>query len=120
MNFRPGVWVGSDLEIEFEAMADEELLDRLENSKDIKELEIHKGWKLIEEACKRTANKARRALEKIDPDDKTMIVKYQQVATLYGSVLQSLINSYKQEGELAFREARGRGLMDKIMRAIKL
>lgn len=110
--------MGSSFDLEFENMKPEELIDRVENSAEIRELEGSKGWALLNAACQRAANQAREALAEVDPDNKVLIVKYQQVAKLYGNVLQSLINSYKQEGILAFEEAKSRGIMDRFRGAM--
>lgn len=109
--------MGSDLDLEFVNMPDAEVLDKLENSSEIHDLEKSRGWALLNEACRRAAGQAKQALVEADPDDKTMVVKYQQVARLYGNVLQSLINSFKQEGAMAFEEAKSRGLVDRFKTA---
>lgn len=119
MLYRPGVSVDSDLSLEFERMNDGELVDRIENAAEIKELERSKGWRLISEACKRAANQARESLADVDPENKVLIVKYQQIAKLYGNVIPSLVNSFKQEGEMAFEEAKGRGVLDRLLSKVR-
>lgn len=111
--------MGSDIDLEFEAMMDDALIDRIENAAEIKELENSRGWKLLSEACKRAANQAREALVEVDPTEKVLIVKYQQIIKLYGNVLPSLINSFKQEGELAFGEAKSRGILDSFLKRVR-
>lgn len=115
--------MGSNVDTKYEEMGSEELIDRIEKSAEIKDLENSPGWRLIQEACKRAANQAREALSEVDPSDKVLIVKYQQIAKLYGNVLQSLVSSYKQEGLLAFEEAKQRGVigdfMSKMERMVK-
>lgn len=111
--------MASDFDLEFEKMRDDELFDRIENSAEIRELENSKGWSLLMQACKRTSAQAREALVDIDPNEKVLIVKYQQVAKLYGNVLQSLVSSYKQEGEMAFEEAKNRNILDRFRAAVE-
>ncbi len=108
-----------DLDLQFESMEDKQLIERIETAAEIKEMESSPGWKLLNEACKRAAAQARESLSDVDPSDKVLIVKYQQIAKLYGNVLPSLVNSFKQEGEMAFQEAKGRGIMDRLLSRVR-
>jgi len=103
-----------DLDLNYEEMDDIALLDALENSSEVRDIVVRPGWKIIDAACKRTAARARKALEDADPENKTYVIQLQQIVKLYGNVIHSLISTYKQEGELAFGEAKKRGLLDRI------
>lgn len=109
----------SDLNLQFDQLDDEKLIEQIENAAEIKDLETHKGWKLLNEACKRAAFQAGEALADVDPKDEVLIVKYQQIKKLYGHVIPSLINSFKQEGDLAFQESKNRGLLDRLLSRVR-
>jgi hypothetical protein len=94
--------------VEFEHLSDDELIDSLDEGAVIAELENYDGWKIIEEAMKRTTQLAEKKLKDIDPTDASTIMQLQQIAKLYGDFIPNLIKSYKQQGELAFEEAKER------------
>ncbi len=107
------------VDLEFDELNDDDLLQRIENAAVIKEMELSPGWKLIDEVCKRTASHALVNLKNTNPTDASAISQHQQIAKLYGDVLGSLIDSFKQEAALAFPVVKGRGLIDKIKAGVQ-
>lgn len=94
---------------------DKELLQALDDAGVMMELERHRGWQIIEESCRRIAIDAQKKLNSILPTPENMVAicKLQVVIKLYGGGLLSLKDSFKQEAELAFREAKARNLIRK-------
>lgn len=102
------------MNMNYEELNDEELVSKLEDSALMDRFENSEDWKIIREACRRAGERAKEALVKADPDKKTLILELQKIAQIYGNFLPSLVNSFKQDGALAFEEAKGRGLLRKF------
>jgi len=96
--------------VDYEALTDEALLEKLDNWDRLDRFEDSEEWRIFDEACRRVAMRAREELIKVPANDTLRIIELQQIIKLYGSVFKSLMSSFKQEGEVAFFEARDRGL----------
>lgn len=92
----------------FEDFTDLEVIDALENGVEVEKTTHSEGWKIIDEAFKRLSEQAQRELLTVPADQLTRIVELQTVAKFYKSVFESVVNSYKQEGKLAFTVAKER------------
>jgi len=93
--------------------SDEKLLDRIENSIKITDWENSEQWKLLDSACKRLAKKAENDLKNVPADNMLRIVELQQIAKLYGDVIGNLIRHLKDDGQIAFEEAKDRGIIQR-------
>ena len=95
--------------MEFEHLSDDELIDSLDEGAVIAELENYDGWRIIKAAMENTTKLAEMRLRNTDPTDASTIMQLQQIVKLYGDFIPNLIKSYRQQGELAFEEAKARG-----------
>jgi len=96
--------------VEFEYMTDDEIEAKLSQWEKMEIFEASEQWKIFDVACKRVAEKAKMDLVQTSPSDTVRIIELQQIIKLYSSVFRGLINSFKQEGEVAYYEAENRGL----------
>jgi hypothetical protein len=94
-------------------MDNKDLLDAIDNSVLIESFKKSDEWKLIEEACNRLANAAQEELLSVPADNMLRIVEMQCSIRLYRNVLKSIVNSFTEEGEIAFNEAKERALIKK-------
>jgi hypothetical protein len=108
-----------DLLNEYDRLADDALLQKIDESAAIRELETQEGWKLIAAGCRRLASWAQEALVSVPADQQTKIIELQQIVKLYRNVIPSMKNSLKDEGKLAFREAKRRGVIEKVLSLVK-
>ncbi len=96
----------------FNELTDDDLLGKLDNSAAIGQLEDSEGWQIVKEACKRKVKQIEMALKKIDPSNMTAIIELQVRAEIYGEdFIPSLINTFRQEGEIAFLESKERKII---------
>lgn len=99
--------------MDYSQFKDEDITDKLSNAEIIERFEESDGWRLIQEACKRTVLRAQEELLHTPADNTVRMVELQQIIKLYRNVLNGLINSFKNEGRMAFEEAKERGLLKK-------
>ena len=94
-------------------LKNEDLLEALDHGVMIDKFKSSEEWKLIDEACQRLARVAQEELLKTDPVNATRIIELQCMVKLYRDVLRSIVNSFSDEGNLAFDEAKDRELVTK-------
>lgn len=101
------------LDADFSRLADQDLVRKLDDAAFIARFEASEDWKLFREACERLARQAEHEMDRIDPiKDPTGIIERQVVKKLCRNVVRGIINGLKEEGKLAFAEAKERGLRD--------
>lgn len=99
--------------MDFTNISNADLKEKLNNSIAINQLENSEGWQIVKEAMRRKVKQIEMALKKIDPSNMTAIIELQVRAEIYGQdFIPSLINSFKQEGEIAFEESKERGIIE--------
>ena len=89
------------------------VLQMLEEGIQIRRLQANEDWKLIDRIMKKMAKDAQRKLADIPVkvENHTAMVEMQLISKLYGDVLGNLIKSFISVGEMAFEEAKSRGLI---------
>lgn len=95
-------------------LTNEELLSRLDDATFIARFEGSDDWKLIREACERLAKQADYNLDNIDPiKDPTGIIECQITRKFCRNILRGIVNGIKNEGKIAFQQAKERGIIQK-------
>lgn len=96
--------------MDYSQLSDGELRTKLEDGILVQELESTEGWKVFEESCRRLSENAKRALLDVPADKTTTIIELQVMAKLYGKVLKSVVDTFKQESRIAWNELVERGV----------
>ncbi len=94
-----------------EELSKEEIISKLSDGELAVRFEESEDWKLIRESTRRLADQAIDELTKTPADNLVRIIELQLTAKFCRNFLQSILNSYKQEGALAFEEAKYRGFV---------
>jgi hypothetical protein len=91
-----------------------QILQMLEDGVAIRKLQENDAFKLIDKACKKIALNARMNLLNIEvkPENMTAIIEMQIIGKLYDNVLGNIKKSFIDMGEMAFNEAKSRGLIE--------
>ncbi len=100
-------------EEELEIEDNSKILQMLEEGVEVRKLKDNEGFKLIDKACKAISDNAKRRLLTIEAKTENMsaIIELQLIAKLYGDVLGNIRKSFIDTSELAFEEAKKRGLI---------
>lgn len=96
---------------EYARMGNEELLSRLDNAALADRLEHSEDWKIVREGAKRLADQAIEQLLKTAPTEQARILELQFIAKFCRDMLPSIVAYAKQDGFLAFYEAKDRGII---------
>ena len=88
------------------------IMEMIENGIAVKRLSEIPEFQLIDLACKRLAEEAKRKLLKVPANDMVQIIELQCIAKLYGDVLGNIKDSFIQVSKLAFEEAKLRDLIN--------
>ena len=96
--------------LDFSAWKNEDLIDALENGVEVEKTIATPGWRILDEAFKRLSLQADRELRNVPADKMAEITELQVIAKFYDNVFKSVVESYKQEGKLAFDECKQRDL----------
>jgi len=90
------------------------VLEMLEEGVIIRRLQDNEGFKLIDKICKGIAENAKRKILHIgvNAENMTAIIELQIIAKMYGDFLGNIRKSFIDTGELAFNEAKNRGLIE--------
>lgn len=99
-----------------QALSDQELMRKLEEADIIEAFEKDPRWKLFREATRRVYERADQALDMVAPDNQAAIMMYQLTKRFYKNVIVTILDSFKNDGEAAFYEAKDRGIIDKVIR----
>lgn len=100
-------------DVDYDRLSNQELLQKLDDAAFIERFERGDDWKLFREACRRLADQAAFEMDRIDPiKDPTGIIERQVIRKFCQNTVLGIIRSFKEEGKVAFNEARARELKD--------
>ena len=97
---------------ELEKSDNAQIIKMIEEGIAIKKLNEMPEFKLIENACKRLSEEAKRKLLRVPANDMVQIIELQCIAKLYGDILGNIKDSFIQVSKLAFEEAKLRSLIN--------
>lgn len=98
-------------ELDYANLSNEEIIQKLDDAAFISRFETSEDWKLFREACRHLALQAGHILERTDPlKEPSTIIECQVVKKFCSNMIHGIVNGLKNEGKLAFDEAKDRGL----------
>ena len=105
----------SDDKNPFAELDDEQVIAKLEEGAFAEEFAHSDNWLIFRQGCEILSHKAQYLLERTDPiKDPTGVIEAQVNCKFTKNVLKSIIDGIRNEGRLAFDEAKKRGLRKKL------
>lgn len=106
-------------EAELMQVSNEELLNKLESSEMFLQVLESEEWKVFREAWRRIHDEADRRLGTIDPTDAKGIIQAQYAKRFYENVLKTTISQVHDISDLAYHEAKERGLLNHFVERVR-
>lgn len=103
----------------FEKTSDEDLLNKLESAEMFAALLESPEWSCFRETWKRIHAEADRKLSVVDPTNATEIMKLQYAKRFYANVLDTTIKQMQEMSDLAYHEAKERGLLNHFVEKVR-
>jgi hypothetical protein len=103
----------------FEETPNEDLLNKLEDAENFARLLDSPEWAVFREAWKRIHDEADRKLNMIDPTDTAGIIQCQLAKRFYKNVLETTIRQMHEVADLAYHEAKERGLINRFVEKVR-
>lgn len=100
-------------------VSNEDLLNKLESAELFAEVMESENWKVFREAWRRIAAAAETKLAQIDPTDSKEILKLQYAIRFYRHVLESTVAQMHEVSDLAYHEAKERGLLNHFVEKVR-
>lgn len=99
--------------------SNEELLNKLESAEMFAEVLDSDNWKVFRETWRRIHDEADRRLNTLDPTNAVEIMKAQYAKRFYKNVLQTTISQMTEISDLAYHEAKERGLLNHVIEKVR-
>lgn len=103
----------------YKDVTNEDLLNKLEGAEMFATVLDSSEWACFREAWKRIHDEADCKLNVIDPTNSTEIMKCQYAKRFYKNVLQTTINQMHDIADLAYHEAKERGLLNHFVEKVR-
>jgi hypothetical protein len=103
----------------YEDVSNEELLNKLEGAEMFATLLDSPEWACFREAWRRISQEADKKLMLVDPTNASQIMQLQYAKRFYEHVLQTTINQMHDVADLAYHEAKERGLLNHFVEKIR-
>ncbi len=103
----------------FEETSNEDLLNKLESAEMSARCLDSDEWSAFREAWRRIHDSADRRLNIVDPTNAPEIMKLQYAKRFYKDVLSTTIGQMQEVADLAYHEAKERGLMNRFVERIR-
>lgn len=106
-------------EKELTLTSNEELLNKLESAEMFLQVLESEEWKVFREAWRRIHDEADRRLGVIDPTNASEIMRAQYAKRFYENVLKTTISQVHDLSDLAYHEAKERGLLNHFVEKVR-